>query len=762
MLFVRCVCRVRSALLAVMFLLANSAAGADPWPQFRGPTGMGLTTDRGLPTIWGGKDDTNVLWKVALPGLGEGAKADHNQSSPIVWGERVFLITAIWPQGRDHREFPDQHVACYRTTDGQQLWDRLVPPGLWKLGDLRGGYGAPTPATDGERLYVLFGSGVLAALDFEGQPLWRQELTDVQSFDVAIASSPIVFGDTVILLADKIGGKGSLIGYDRRSGEVRWEEKRPKVTFNHSTPTIADIGGRRQLLIGASNSLQGVDPENGKLLWWFDTPGDVCSPVYAGGVVYSDSGRGGPGVLVEPRGEGALPPEVVKWRIGNIPEGLSSPAIVGDYLYRMHNPAVLKCWKLADGKEAYATRLDGASVSSSPIVTPEDNIYFASAGKTFVVLRRPAVRSAGDQRSGRVEWGQHCRIRRTDVLQRDGAFILRRQQTMNTKTLIVAGTLLSVWAWLAPAARCRAPAKQAWVPISHQVTSEVKPGYPGKTAGVTVDPETGAVFMVVPDQGIWKSTDHGQSFQRVDDGKIGGRCETGFALDFDPAGKRLACFMIYGSSAWTADVGKTWTAFKTSHLDFGAVDSGASGKCLIALRHESGGQLCYSADEAQTWTNLDKGFVAVGIFDAHTLLSSKGKGLVRSDDAGQAWTQVSDVDPAGRVMRVYKGVGYWTTDRGLLVSKDQGRTWTIQGQEISAVFGPYFGKNADHMVIVGKQGFHETRDGGQSWQVVAPLPPEFGVGHVGPNYAWDPQANIFYASSMGKDTLKFERPAASE
>ncbi len=236
---------------------------------------------------------------------------------------------------------------------------------------------------------MLFGSGVLVALDNAGQLVWRQELADVQAFDVAIASSPIIYGDTLILLTDRNGGKGSLTGYDRRTGEVRWQEKRPKVNFNHSTPTLAQLDGRRQLLIAASNALQGIDPDSGKLLWWFDTPGDVCSPVYVGGVVYSDSGRGGPGVLVEPHGEGAQSADSLKWRIGNIPEGLSSPAIVGDYLYRLHNPAVLKCWNMTDGKEAYATRLEGVSVASSPIVTPEGNIYFACAGKTFVVRSGP-------------------------------------------------------------------------------------------------------------------------------------------------------------------------------------------------------------------------------------------------------------------------------------------------------------------------------------------------------------------------------------
>jgi BNR/Asp-box repeat len=301
-----------------------------------------------------------------------------------------------------------------------------------------------------------------------------------------------------------------------------------------------------------------------------------------------------------------------------------------------------------------------------------------------------------------------------------------------------------------------------WVPISHDVTAKVKPGFPGKTAGVAVDPITGDVFMVVPDQGVWKSSDQGKSFERVDEGHVTGRCETGFALDADTTGKRLMCFMIYGSSAGTPDAGKTWNQSKTTHLDFGAVDWEAGGKCLVALRHESDGQLCYSNDEAQTWTNLDRGFVAVGIFDQYTIVASRGKGLVRSEDGGKTWNQVSDVEPAGRVMRVHHGVGYWTTDRGLLVSRDRGQTWSLEGMPVSAVFGPLFGRNSGrlalHMVVVGKQGFQETIDGGKTWQVVAPLPADFHVGIVGPSYAWDPVANVFYASSMGKDTLKFERP----
>jgi hypothetical protein len=301
------------------------------------------------------------------------------------------------------------------------------------------------------------------------------------------------------------------------------------------------------------------------------------------------------------------------------------------------------------------------------------------------------------------------------------------------------------------------PVKGKWESISAEVLSKVKPGYPGKTAGVAVDPATGDVYMCVPDNGLWKSTDRGATFARVDGKAIGGRCETGFALNFDPAGKRLACFMIYGSSAVTADSGKTWEAFKTSHLDFGAVDWGDTGKCYLSLRHESGGMLTKSTDAGQTWVDLGKGFARVGLFDANTFVCSKTKGLVHSGDGGKTWADVSDVTPAGFVMTVRDGVGYWATEKGLLTSSDKGKTWAVTGGPVSCVNGPYWGKKDGHLIVVGKTGFQESKNGGKTWAAVAPLPDGFKVGGVGPNYAWDPAHDVFYASSMGKETFRWVR-----
>ncbi len=297
-----------------------------------------------------------------------------------------------------------------------------------------------------------------------------------------------------------------------------------------------------------------------------------------------------------------------------------------------------------------------------------------------------------------------------------------------------------------------------WTNISDPVTSQVKPGYGGPTAGVVVDHKSGEVFMIVNDQGLWRSGDHGGAFARCDDEAIGGRCETGWALQADPAGQRLACFMIYGDSGMTADGGKTWTKWKTSHLDFGAVDWADTGKRLVAIRHESGGMLTTSEDGGAVWANLGKGFSGCGVFDHATFVATKEKerGIFRSTDTGATWAQVFPETPTAAVPVVFDGVGYWPTGKGVLVSRDKGATWTLLGAPVNATHGPIF-DTAQRFVVVGKSGFSETKDGGQTWQPAATLPAGFGTGRVGPHFAWDPRGDIFYASAMTKPTFKCER-----
>jgi outer membrane protein assembly factor BamB len=374
-----------------------SLAFAENWPQFRGPTGLGYTEEKNLPLTWGGPGNQNVLWKSELKGQGH--------ASPIVWNDTVVLATVYWPANVTTREqvIPEHHVACYRTTDGRLLWDTLVPPGPWLRKDFRsgagGGYAAPTPVTDGKLIYCAFGSSVLAALDFEGKIVWRKEIVPF-TFDVTLGSSPILYEDTVILLCAMAKPSDScVIAFDKMSGEVKWRQSFPDMAFGHATPVIIQVNGKPQMLVLASgmgvspNGLRSLDPANGKVLWWCKGAGDAATPAYGAGVVYFDNGRGGTGVAVDPTGTGDVSATHIRWTVNQVPEGIGSPIIVGQHVYRLHTPGVLKCWEAASGKLVYAERLEGLSTTwASPIADGNERLYFANGGKSFVLQAGPEFR----------------------------------------------------------------------------------------------------------------------------------------------------------------------------------------------------------------------------------------------------------------------------------------------------------------------------------------------------------------------------------
>jgi outer membrane protein assembly factor BamB len=365
---------LRSALRCAAITAASAlgvSAQAANWPQFHGPTGLGYCTEQGLPTTWNAKTGENILWRAPLP------KSNNAYSSPIVWGERVF-VTCVQNQPLEQR------VVCFAKADGKKLWAALIEPGPLLLTDLRGGYGAPTPCTDGQRLYVVFGSAVIAALDLDGKSIWRKEIAN-HAFDVALGASPILYGNTVILDCDQTGKTSSIIAFDVATGEIKWDAKRPETSFAHTTPVLVNINGQPQMLVSASEALQGLDPANGKIIWSCTAKGDSSSPAFGGGLVFSDSGRGGPAVCVDPTGSGDVTKTHLKWKVPTIPEGLSSPIILGDVVWRVHNPEILKCFKLATGEIVFSERLPGVSTWASPVATTDGLVYFASAGKSYVL-----------------------------------------------------------------------------------------------------------------------------------------------------------------------------------------------------------------------------------------------------------------------------------------------------------------------------------------------------------------------------------------
>jgi photosystem II stability/assembly factor-like uncharacterized protein len=318
-----------------------------------------------------------------------------------------------------------------------------------------------------------------------------------------------------------------------------------------------------------------------------------------------------------------------------------------------------------------------------------------------------------------------------------------------------------------------APPSGEWVNISDPVVKKLteegkKFGFSGQTAGIVCDPANGDVYMIVNGLGIWKSTDKGATFTRVDDGKVGGRCETSFALNMDPAGGRLACFMLDGKCAITSDAGKTWQPMKDlgRNWDYAAVNwADEKVTTILGERHEVGGECYFSDDAGANWKLLfkDKEFDksgGLGIFDGKILVRTQaGKGIERSTDAGGNWVKASDLQPIGRVMKVNKGTAYWVAKEGLLVSKDKGATWEKIGTACPGTIGPMFDpKDEKHMAVAGKDGIFTTSDAGKSWTKVAALPEKYDVPRPGwfTNVGWDPVNNIFYASKMGKPAVKWQ------
>lgn len=314
-----------------------------------------------------------------------------------------------------------------------------------------------------------------------------------------------------------------------------------------------------------------------------------------------------------------------------------------------------------------------------------------------------------------------------------------------------------------------------WVNVSDSVVNELtaagkKLAWPYQTAGVACDATDGDVFMVLPGQGIWKSTDQGAHFARADGGAIGGRCETSFALNLDPAGRRLACFMLDGACAITPDAGATWQPMKSlgRNWDYAAVDwSTDTVANILGERHEVGGEVYLSNDAGRTWKLLfkDAAFDRVGglgIFDARTLVRTwPGHGIERSTDAGATWAKVADFQPNGRVCKVFRGTAYWLCPDGLLSSRDRGATWEKSSGACPGSIGPMFDPADErHLAIAGDKGIFETADAGKTWTPIAPLPPKFDVPKPGgwfTNVGWDPKHHTFYVSRMGQPTYKLRR-----
>jgi outer membrane protein assembly factor BamB len=372
-----------SALRAVVLVLALAAAGrADNWPGWRGPHGDGHSAEKDLPLTWG-RDD-HVRWKVPLP--------DAGNSSPVVWGKRVFLTQATEKGTR-------RALLCFDRADGKLLWKRETVYGEKEPTHATNPYCSATPVTDGERVIVSFGSAGLVCYDLAGKELWRREVGKLHHI-WGNASSPILHGGLAILWCGP-GERQFLRAVDKRSGQTVWEHQEPGGDFGRdpkdwigswSTPIVVKVDGHEELILSVPRMVKGFDPKTGKELWSCAGLGRLVytSPVYAQGIVVAMSGYHGPALAVRAGGKGDVTRTHRLWHhVSRIPQRIGSPVIVGDHVYHLNEDGVVQCFELKTGKDVWhQERLGGTSWGS--LVAADGRLYVTNQqGTTFVLAAGP-------------------------------------------------------------------------------------------------------------------------------------------------------------------------------------------------------------------------------------------------------------------------------------------------------------------------------------------------------------------------------------
>jgi outer membrane protein assembly factor BamB len=347
------------------FLLIFYLTGAD-WPQFRGPGGTGVSAEMGLPTHWGPAE--NVRWKIELPGRGI--------SSPVVAGGRVY-ITAC--SGYQQRRL---HVLCFDAATGAKQWERQFQATGNTFCHPKTCMAAPTPVSDGERVYALFATGDLVGLDRDGNLLWYRSLVgDYPNItnQVGLAASPVLGQDLLILPMENVG-ESFAAGLDKLTGRNRWKVERPR-DINWPTPLLLDRQGRAEVLFQAPQELAAYDPATGRKLWTYTGEGMTSIPslVAAEGFIVLSGG-----VALRP-GTGDESPQVA-WKSTKLRPAYASPLYYQGKLYAINNSGILlNCAEVQTGKVIWQQRVKGP-FSASPVAA-DGKIYLVNEDGLTTILR---------------------------------------------------------------------------------------------------------------------------------------------------------------------------------------------------------------------------------------------------------------------------------------------------------------------------------------------------------------------------------------
>ncbi|MGL6095327.1 MAG: PQQ-binding-like beta-propeller repeat protein [Fimbriiglobus sp.] len=370
-------------LCAFALTLSLSPTLRADWPEFRGPTGQGHADAKNPPTEWG--PTKNVAWNVTVPGKG--------WASPVVAGGKVFLTTAV-PQGDGPTADQSLRALAFDAATGKTVWDVEVFKQDGKTAPkihAKNSHASPTPAVDGDRVYVHFGHQGIACRNADtGANVWaNRDLTYTPVH--GNGGSPVVSKDKVFVCIDG-PGKRELAAFDKFTGKVLWEAPRTqpaKKAFSFCTPLVVNIAGKEMVVAPGSDVVNGFDPDTGKELWALPYSGYsvVPRPVFAHGLLFLSTSYDTASLLVvkvEPAAGGKFAAKIV-WQTNKDAPHNPAPLVVGDELFTVSDAGIATCYDAKTGKIHWKERQIG-QYTSAPVYAA-GRVYLQNEAGIGVVLK---------------------------------------------------------------------------------------------------------------------------------------------------------------------------------------------------------------------------------------------------------------------------------------------------------------------------------------------------------------------------------------
>lgn len=379
--------------LGLSWMLVGPSRADDLWPQWRGPEGTGIVPASHFPSEW--SNEKNVLFRVPMPGPAG--------STPVIAGDRIFLTTAAGD---------DLHVMCISTA-GVELWNRKVATGNQTARVDEGNSASPSPITDGQHVWAMFGNGSLICFTIDGEEVWRRDLQqDYGAFDIqfGMTSTPVMHEGALYLQLihgpwNREPSLGVLAALDAKSGEQKWQVQRKTDAISenkhsYASPVIYDDGTYKYLVSHGADYVTGHDLATGAEVWrcgglnptsnYNEYLRFVASPAVGPGLIVVPTAKGGPVVAIRPGGQGDITnSEFVAWMTEKVTPDVPSPIVTDKYVYLCRENGVVVCLDVKTGEVLYQERTNNHNHRASPVLSGDRWLITSRRGVITVLQTGP-------------------------------------------------------------------------------------------------------------------------------------------------------------------------------------------------------------------------------------------------------------------------------------------------------------------------------------------------------------------------------------